>query len=40
MEYLSAQETGTTAAEVTEAHAEAQSIVEAATKLLPHLSFF
>jgi hypothetical protein len=40
LEYPSAQEAGTTAAEATEAHAEARSIVEAASKLLSHLSFF
>ena len=40
LEYPSARDAGITAAEVADAHAEARSIVEAAAKLLPHLSFF
>ncbi|WP_426508430.1 hypothetical protein ACPPVO_58270 [Dactylosporangium sp. McL0621] len=40
LEYPSAQEIGTTPTEAAEAHDESRSIIEAAGKLLPHLSFF
>ncbi|WP_433611284.1 hypothetical protein ACQP2P_43830 [Dactylosporangium sp. CA-139114] len=40
LEYPSAQEVATTPAEARDAHIEARSIVEAAGKLMPHLSFF